>query len=320
MAFVRWLNEIRIGDLPWAGEKAATLGELAGRGYEVPRGFCITAEGCRSALSMNRIQSRVAARLAKIEIDDPIELEEAAEEIRAWIENVPLPPDVDSEILQAVNVLAPAPEQSPLAVRTSRLFEDLPNTSASGLPQAWLAVKSPGIVDYVCKCWAAPWSSGAIYYRHRKKIDPGRVMIGVIVQKLVQADTSGVMFTADPLTGVEAEIHIEGTVGLGEAIVAARTKGDHWVVSKKGLESSGEAIRERSIAVKAVMDVASPEGGLQSVAVPEEKQAAACLTDRQAVDLARLGLQIERDFSQPQVVEWCIAGDKTYVLQSRGMK
>jgi pyruvate,water dikinase len=139
--------------------------------------------------------------------------------------------------------------------------------------------------------------------------------MAVVVQPMIDAQAAGVMFTANPLTGATDEIHIDSTWGLGTAVIAARCKPDHFVVSKSDL-----AIRERVIPNKTVMDVVSPEGGVQSIGVANDQQNAASLSDEQVVALASLGKQIETQFKETQDIEWCRVGDTIWVLQTRLLK
>ncbi len=322
MAYIRWLSDIRQSDESSVGEKAAKLGELVAHGFEGVRGFCVTTEGAREAMGINQIPLRVTARLARIEIEDPIELEEAAEEIRAWVENLPLPPTLDKEILQATGTLAPNLQDALFAIRASRIVADVPNASAYAssaytLPQAWLAVKGNEMVDHICKCWATPWSSRAIYYRHHKRMDPGKASVAVVVQPMTEAQTSGVMFTADPQTGDKSRLVINAVWGINEGMLAARTGRDQFVVDKLAMESGKDSILDRSIATKAVSQVQSRGGGLKSIAVPAPKQAAPCLEDQQIFALARIGTRVERAFGEPQQIEWCIADGKVLLLQAR---
>lgn len=315
MPYVRWLEEIRIGDRAWAGEKAAHLGELLHAGFDVPRGFCITAAACRDALTASQSDTKILARLAKAQFDDPVELEAAAEEIRAWIEDMPMPSGLAAEIQAALGTLASDPARLSCAVRASRVVEDVSNPRASGLEQAYLAVvdaEADAVLDHVRKCWGTPWTSRAIYYRNRKKMDQKQVTMAVVVQPMVDAEAAGVMFTANPLTGATDEIHIDATWGLGEAIIAARWKPDHFVVAK-----SAGAIRERAVASKTVMEISTPAGGLQTIAVPQDQQERACLSDEQILALAALGKEIETHFKVPQDIEWCRSGEKLLLLQTR---
>ena len=310
---IKHLNETKLTDLALVGAKAAYLGELMHAGFAVPRGVCITAQAYRDTLDAHGIQPKIVERIKMTEIEDPVELEDCAEDIRDWIEQVPMPVNFVQEIQSATEAMKS--ETGLFAVRCSRVIEDVPNTAASGLQQAFLAVKSNAIIDCVRKCWSSPWNSRAIYYRNRKKIDQTSVTMAVVLQPMLNPDTSGVMFTANSLTGAADEIHVDATWGVGEAVIAARWKPDHFIVQKKLL-----AIRERMIASKAVMDMPSADGGLQTVSVATEKQNAACIGDEQIVALAKLGEQIEAQLKSAQDVEWCVSDGKIWLLQTRPLQ
>ncbi|MDE3091838.1 MAG: PEP/pyruvate-binding domain-containing protein, partial [Chloroflexota bacterium] len=252
MPYTRSLDEIRLIDRAWAGDKAAHIGELIHAGFNAPRGFCITADAYRDTLAANQIHAAIAARLKTTEIDDPVELEAAAEEIRAWIESAPIPAPMEQEIHAAAHALLGGAACPLFAVRASRVVEDVPNPAASGLQQAYLAVTADALLDHIRKCWSAPWNSRAIYFRNRKKIDQAQVTMAVVVQPMLNADAAGVTFTANPLTGAANEILTDATLGLGEAIIAARWKPDHFVVDK-----TNHAISDRVIVNKSVMETAT---------------------------------------------------------------
>jgi phosphoenolpyruvate synthase/pyruvate phosphate dikinase len=308
MPYVRSLDEIRLTDRTFAGEKAAHLGELIHAGFDVPRGWCVTADAYRDALAANQIDQKIAARLAATEIDDPVDLEQAAEEIRAWIESASMP----ASITQALQTPLGSLDSNALyAVRASRVIDDVPNPAASGLQQAYLGVPHAALIDHVLKCWAIPWNSRAIYFRHRKKIDPSTLTMAVVLQPMLNADAAGVMFTANPLTGAD-ELHIDATWGLGEAIIAARWKPDHFVVAKKD-----HAIVDRVVASKSVMERTAREGGLETVVVPADWQDLACLSDEQVAALAALGERVAGHFQSPQDIEWCRVDDEIFLLQTR---
>jgi pyruvate,water dikinase len=311
MPYVRSLTEITLDDQSSVGEKATHLGELIRAGFDAPRGICITADAYREAINARGIGEKISARIKATEIEDPVELEDCAEEVRAWIESAPMPAALEQELRAA---LEPLDAQS-FAVRASRVVADVPNPAASGLQQAYLAVPASALFDHIRKCWATPWNSRAIYFRNRKKMDQASVTMAVVIQPMLCADAAGVLFTANPLTGAAEEIHIDATWGLGAAVIAARWKPDHFVVEKQTL-----AIRERVIASKSVMDVAAPEGGIQTVGVAAEKQDAASLTDAQIAALAALGERVETHFGAPQDVEWCRIGNEIFPLQTRALR
>ncbi|MBI4789099.1 MAG: hypothetical protein HY782_18870 [Chloroflexi bacterium] len=316
MSLIRLLHEIRLGDKDQVGEKAAHLGELIYAGFDVPHGICITADAYRAILAENRIDAQIPARLAATDIDDPVELEEAAEEIRAWIENAAMPANLVQELVgqDASASQVPPLSYKPYAVRVSRIVEDVVNPRASGLAQAFLGVLgTDAVLAHVHKCWATPWTSRAIYYRHRKKMGQ-QVAVAVVVQPMVAADAAGVMFTANPLTMAEDEIHIDATWGLGEPVIAARWQPDRFVV-----RNSDMAIHTRDVASKQVMEIGAKDGGLETLSVPPEKQTLACLSDEQAVALAELGIQAQAHFGRPQDIEWCRVGDRFTIVQTRAL-
>lgn len=311
MPFLKSLTEIRITDHALVGDKAANLGELIRAGFDVPRGFCITADAYRGVIA-TPLHDKIIARIAACEIDDPVELEAAAEEIRAWIESAPLPSVLIDEIDNAIKTL----DGKSFAVRVSRIVEDVINPAASGLQQAFLCVVGiDTVLKNIRQCWSSPWNSRAIYFRNRKKMGQSQVTMAIVVQPMIDAEASGVMFTANPLTSATEEIHIDATWGLGEAIIAARWKPDHFVVAKNNL-----AIRTRAVPSKSVMDIVAPDGSFQTVAVAESKQDAACLSDEQIVALATIGKKIETHFNQTEDIEWCRVGDQISLLQTRPLK
>lgn len=313
--YVKRLDQIGMGDKEWAGHKAACLGELIHAGFDVPPGLVVGPDAYRATLAENQIDARITRRLSETEIDDPVELEAAAEEIRNLIERAPLRQDLAGEITTAIRDLASpdSPPRAGFAVRVSRLVEDVVNPRASGLAQAYLGVMGEqAILDHIRQGWATLWTSRAIYYRHRKKMDQKQIALAVVLQPMVEADAAGVMFTGNPITLATNEILIDATWGLGEAIIAARWKPDHFVVNKTNLE-----IQEREIGDKTVMEIVAPEGGLETVIVPLEQQTRACISDSQIAVLAEIGKRVEAHFKQAQDIEWCRIEDRIFLLQTR---
>lgn len=307
MAYLRPLNELRLADHAWAGDKAARLGEMIAAGFTVPAGVCIGAEAYREMIG-EPLNAEIVARLAKTEIEDPMDLESATDDIRAWIENAPLFESLVREVAEKMPL-------EPVTVRASRVIEDVPNPAASGVPQAFLGIVGvQNVLDHVRSIWSAPWNSRAIYFRHHKKITPQQVTMAVVVQPILNPDSAGVMFTANPLTGAPDEIHIDATLGLSAAIIAARWKPDHFVVQHDG------TIIKRAITTQVVMESPAPEGGIQAQAVPIEKQDAPALSDAQVHALAMLGQKIQAHFKSPQDIEWCCISDQIFVVQARPLK
>lgn len=308
MPSIHVLEGIGPEDRSWAGEKAVSLGALIRAGCATPPGFCISAEAYRRCIAENALEGRITQRLAGTDVDDPVELETSAEEVRGWIEHMVIPGDLLGEIETEVQKLHAAS----LAVRVSRIVEDVVNPRASGLEQAYLAVQPPAVVDYVRQAWATPWTSRAIYYRRRKKMDDRQVGVGVVVQAMANADAAGVMFTGDPLTLAPDEIHIDANWGLGESVNAARWRPQHFTIGKANL-----TILKREVPGQELMEIAAPEGGLQTVTVPPDKQAEPCLDDAQVLTLAALGKRLEDRMQVAQDIEWCRVGEQLLTLQTR---
>ncbi len=311
MSFLKPLEQIQLTDLNIAGAKAVYLGELIRAGFAAPRGFCLTSDAYRETIA-NPLNEKIGARIATTEMDDPVDLETATDEIREWIIKAPLAPALINDLENATTQLG----AKFFAVRASRVIDDVPNPAASGLPQAYLGVVgTASVLDAIRYVWATPWNSRAIYYRHRKKIAPHQVTMAVVIQPMINAEAAGVMFTANPLTGARDEIHLDATWGLGAAVIAARWKPDHFVISKNDL-----TIRERIIPSKTVMDRVASDGGIQTIVVPNDQQDTASLSETHATTLATLGKQIETHFQSPQDIEWCRVGDQVWILQTRPFK
>jgi pyruvate,water dikinase len=310
MRYVLWLNETNPGDENRVGEKAAVLAELIRLGLEVPLGFCLSSEAYQDILTAHGMMAKISARLDAIDVGDPAQLEQAAEEIRRWICDVPFADDVAQEIQSSLDIM----HSKFFAVRSSRTLTEVPDQASSGLHQAHLGVPMRQVLDAIRKCWATPWNSRAIYFRYRKKIGNDRVSIAVIVQTMIHSTAAGVLFTASPSGSRVDEMHIDGIWGLGEAVNAARWKPDHYV-----LDNATGAIREKSIATKTVMQVVAPHGGLQTIGVPDEKQTMGCLTDAQIMSLATIGKKAQAHFGASQDIGWCSLDDRIFVLQSRAL-
>jgi phosphoenolpyruvate synthase/pyruvate phosphate dikinase len=307
MEYVRWLNEVGESDKKWAGEKAASLGGISRVGIEVPRSFCLSARIYDELFVAQGLIEKIVARLGAIDVSDPTLLEPTAEEIRRWIVEAPFPNEIERQVREMLDKM----DCAFFAVRASRTLVDLPDAAYSGLQKAHLGVPASQVLDAIRRCWATPWNSHAIYLRHRKKIAPEQVSMAVLIQKMINADAAGVLFTASPSGGRLDEMHIDGVWGLGEAVNAARWKPDHYVLDK-----ANGAIREKTIATKTVMQVVAPEGGLQTIGVPQERQTSPCLTDSQLSTLAEVGKKADAHFQSAQDIAWCRAEETIFVLQT----
>lgn len=320
-AIVVWLEDVRKGDIRLVGGKCANLGELTAKGVTVPPGFAVTADAFRRFLEETKIGEVIQKTLTSGEGPrDPKQYEEASEEIRKIIESAPMPSDIASEVRIAYRDLEKKTgnSQVKVAVRSSATSEDLPDASFAGQQDTFLNVKGEdALVHYVQKCWSSLYTPRAIFYREEKGFPHEKVLISVGVQKMVESEVSGVIFTLDPVNGDPSKIIIESSWGLGEALVAGVVRPDRFIVDKGTLQ-----IVHKEIVPKMVEHVPNHETGLtMEREVLAERRNAASLGDEQVVELARLARDIEDHYQTPQDVEFAVerskSGQKVYVVQTR---
>ncbi|MFE5239498.1 MULTISPECIES: rifamycin-inactivating phosphotransferase [unclassified Streptomyces] len=291
------------------GGKAAHLGGLARiEGVGVPGGFCVTTSAFRRIMSEEpSIQDRLD-RLAGVDPDDRETTRTLSAEIRRAIEGIAVPDDLSAEITRALSGLG---EQAACAVRSSATAEDLPTASFAGQQDTYLNVLGPtAVLQHISRCWASLFTERAVTYRRHNGIDHRTVHMAVVVQRMVFPDASGVLFTADPVTGNRKVATVDAGFGLGEALVSGIVNPDVFKVR------DGEVVA-RTIAAKQRAVLALPTGGTREVAIDGQRQRQAALTDDQAVRLVRLGRRIEAHFGCPQDIEWCLTGDDFRIVQSR---
>src|SRR6266516_4782291 len=320
-AIVVWLENVRKDDIHIVGGKCANLGELTAKGVTVPPGFAVTADAVRRFLEETKIGEVIQKTLTSSNGPrDPKQYEEASQEIRKIIESAPMPSDIANEVRSAYRDLERKTNspQVKVAVRSSATSEDLPDASFAGQQDTYLNVKGEdALVHYVQKCWSSLYTPRAIFYREEKGFPHEKVLISVGVQKMVDSEVSGVIFTLDPVNGDPSKIIIESTWGLGEALVAGIVRPDRFIVDKGTLQ-----IVHKEIVPKMVEHVPNHKTGLTAQReVPAERRNASSLSDEQVVELARLARDIEDHYQTPQDVEFAVEGGKTghsvYVVQTR---
>ena len=296
-------------DLERGGGKGANLGELMTAGLPVPPGFCVTAAAYRRAVAQAGLGGAIEEALREVRADDPTSAEVASARITTLFEELFLPDDLAEEILAAHRGLG----GTPVAVRSSATAEDLPGASFAGQQVTSLNVRGEGeLLGAVRRCWGSLWSARAIAYRQRQGFRHDRVAVAVVVQRLVPAEVSGILFTANPVTGARDEIVVNAAVGLGEAVVGGLTTPDSFVLDRATL-----AVLERQTGRQEVETVLA-ERGTTERALGTERAAKPTLTEAQLAQLGRVGLRIEHHFGGPQDVEWAYdVGGRLWVLQAR---
>ena len=318
------LGSVGAGDRRAVGGKGAGLGELIRAGIPVPAGFAVTVEGFEYALRALDPGGEIRSEIARLPGEDAAAIAGATARVRARIAAAPMPPDVRDQIEAAYRRLA-APEAElgrgvPVAVRSSATSEDGAQASFAGLQDTYLWVRGADqLMDRVRACWASVYNAEAVAYRRCMNVAEDDLAMAVVVQRMVEPRCSGVMFTRSPTTGDRSVIAIEGSWGLGSALVGGDVTPDSFVVSKV----TGEIIR-RSIAVKLRLHRAGPGGeGVAADDVPGPLRERPCLADGDIAALARLGRRVEDHYGAPQDIEWAITdgtapGESMIaVLQSR---
>ncbi|RDI71165.1 phosphoenolpyruvate synthase [Halopelagius longus] len=305
---VVWLDDVRAADLGTVGGKAASLGELTAAGLPVPPGFVVTAETYRAFIEDAGIDEELFEAV-DVDHEDSAALKEAHERAHELIVETPVPEEVREEILAAYEEIG---EDAFVAVRSSATAEDLPDASFAGQQETYLNVQADDLVERVKECWASLFSQRAIYYRNRKDFPHEEVDIAVVVQEMVAAEKSGVMFTSHPSTG-EPRIIIEAAWGLGEAVVSGTVSPDNYVVDR-----GTKAVETATVADKKVMMEKDEETG-ETVEreVEEDRRNARVLSDEEISELVELGERVEEHYGEPQDVEWAVYEGDIYMLQSR---
>ncbi|QLG26388.1 phosphoenolpyruvate synthase [Halorarum halophilum] len=307
---VLWLDDVSAGDLETVGGKAASLGELTGAGLPVPPGFVVTAGTYRTFIEEAGIDEELFAAM-EIDPEDSAALKQAQETAHELILGTDLPDEVAEEIIDTYRTMGEDGEAF-VAVRSSATAEDLPDASFAGQQETFLNVREEALIRRVKECWASLFSQRAIYYRQQKGFPHDEVDIAVVVQRMVDAEKSGVMFTSHPSTG-EPQIIIEAAWGLGEAVVSGSVSPDNYVVDRETA-----AVDEVTVADKKVMMEKDLETG-ETVErdVPEDRREERVLSDAEIERLVELGRLVEDHYGDPQDVEWAIFEGDVYMLQSR---
>ena len=312
--YVQKFEDLNKSDIGIAGGKGANLGELTQAGIPVPPGFVVTAETYEKFMEDSGINDRVLDILDKIDINDTKALQAAAEEIKSIIIETPIPDDMVMFIKEAYNQLCQrvGEDDTDVAIRSSATAEDLPEASFAGQQDTFLHVSGDEeVIEYIRKCWASLFEARAIFYREENNFEHSKVLIAVVVQKMAIADKAGVMFTVNPSTGEEIAL-IEGSWGLGEAVVSGDVTPDNYQVDKTNNE-----IINVTISDKKVMYTNDESGTSVKVNVPENLRMERVLSDDELIELTEMGKRVQAHYGEPMDTEWAFERDNLFLLQAR---
>lgn len=306
--YILYFNEIDKNSLPYVGGKGANLGEMTKSGFPVPQGFCITTWSYRTFVQKSKEMNELFDQLVMVKPDDFKQICKLGQRIRDNLNSIPMPEDIKSAIVTSFKTTG---EDKSYAVRSSATAEDLPTASFAGQQDTYLNVHG---VDQLPKavqnCWASLFTDRAISYRAKNKFDHRLVFLSVVVQEMILPEVSGIMFTADPITGMRKTISIDASFGLGEALVSGLVNPDLYQV-RSGI------IIKKQISKKKIAIYSLPEGGTATKNISSEKQELQALADDRIIELSELGQKIEAHYNSEQDIEWAFALGKFYILQSR---
>lgn len=312
--YVKKFEDLNKSDIPIAGGKGANLGELTQAGIPVPPGFVVTAQTYEKFMLETGINDKVLSILDEIDINDTKALQAASEEIKAIINEAPIPEDMILFITEAYNQLCQRfdGDDVEVAIRSSATAEDLPEASFAGQQDTYLYVSGiDAVLEYIRKCWASLFEARAIFYREENDFEHAKVLIAVVVQKMANADKAGVMFTVNPSTGEEIAL-IEGSWGLGEAVVSGDVTPDNYQVDK-----ADNSVINVTISDKKVMYINDENETSIKVDVPEEKRNERVLSDEELIELTEMGKRIQAHYGEPMDTEWAFENGELFLLQAR---
>jgi len=267
--FVAWFDELGKEDIPLAGGKGANLAEMTRAGIPVPPGFIVTSDAYFHFLNRAGLEQEMRQLLEPLDVEDSQKLKEVSDKVKKKIFASSMPEEIANEIKEAYGKLG----RGLVAVRSSATAEDLPEASFAGQQRTFLNIQGEDeLLKAVQGCWASLFEPRAIFYREQQGFDHLKVGLAAPVQQMVQSETSGVMFTVEPLTNDTGCIIIEAVYGLGEAIVSGEVTPDYYVVDKTNL-----TIIDRQIARQEWQIIKNPQPhGIEEsnikISVPNPKQ------------------------------------------------
>ncbi len=308
-SYVLSFQEIDKTKLSMVGGKGANLGELSRlTGILVPEGFCITTEAYKKITGNDLELNSLLHELSYLKIEDRKKVAEVSNKIRMIIERISISKDIAEEITVFLSRIG---EKNSFAVRSSATAEDLPTASFAGQQDTYLNIMGKeAIMKHISKCWASLFTERAVTYRIQNGFDHRKVYLSVVVQKMIFPQVAGILFTADPVTSNRKVLSIDASFGLGEALVSGLVNADNYKVREGKI--IGKKISAKKLAIYGLKD-----GGTKEQAVEPVWQNRQVLTDEQILQLENLGRKIEEHFGCPQDIEWCLADETFYIVQSR---
>lgn len=352
MPYIKFFDRISKKDSSIAGGKGASLGEMTrlfeprqARYNPIPPGFVVLAQAFEDFLTKNNLVAEVEEELAQINFEDPNSVEETSERLRGLIEKVAIPKEIIEEVTKGYQTLRNRETKKLrnndffVAVRSSATAEDSSVASWAGELETYLYTNSQSLISNLKLCWSSLFTPRALFYRHEKALEQTKISVAVVVQKMINAEVSGVTFTVHPVSKDSNQMVIEAGWGLGEAIVGGLITPDTYVVKKPPLDSprgpAGQArgkktkeqrnretkeefmILDINVSEQNQMIIQDKKGGTKTIEAPRQARGRQKLTGKQIIELAKICQKIEEHYRSPQDIEWCLEKNKFFIVQSR---
>ncbi len=312
--FVVWFSEIDKDDVALVGGKGANLGEMTKAKFPVPNGFIVTSHAYYAFIRENNFSAKIKHLLESANFDKPDSLSQVSSHIKKLIIDGRLSKELVGDVFRAYSKLGTVFDDALVAVRSSATAEDLANASFAGQQETFLNVRGEAVLlKKIKEGWASLFNARALFYRHEQHFDHLKVGIALVVQKMVESEKSGIMFTLDPVTNDKSKIVIEAIYGLGELIVQGEENPDHYEVLKKNFS----IISKKSVLQKKMLKkIGTKNKEIKLTKAQGEKQK---LSDKEIIRLAKLGERLEKHYYFPQDSEWAIEKNKLFIVQTRAV-
>ena len=330
MKNILWLKEISKNNIPEVGGKGANLGEMFNAEFPVPNAFVVTSAAYIRFLEESGIQTEINNTLNSLDVENAANLKEASEKIQDKVLSYQIPNDIKKEIIEAYSnlnvnneLINKAPEalsfikvgreNSFVAVRSSATAEDLPEASFAGQQETYLNVRgNEQVIQAIHQCWASLYTARAIYYRVKNNFEHSKVNIAVVVQKMIDSEKAGVMFSINPSTNAK-EVIIEASFGLGDAVVSGSISPDKYIVDKEDLRIKDTKVNRKEWLLYRDQNT----GRTTKRILNDEKANAQVLTEQEIRRIAELAISVEKYYNSPQDMEFAIDENKLFLLQAR---
>lgn len=311
-ALVVNFDDVGKDDVKLVGGKGANLGEMTQNKFPVPPGFIVTAHAYFQFIKENNLQTKITHLLNTVNFNSHDSLQQVSNHIKKLIEDGTMSDELAKDVVKRYRRLGGTFKDALVAVRSSATAEDLPTASFAGQQETYLNVQGDAnLLLKIKEAWASLFDARAIFYRHEQKFDHFKVGIAIPVQRMVESEKSGIMFTLDPVTNDRTKIIIEAIYGLGEYIVQGKVTPDHYEVVKNQL-----TILEKKMAKQTIMYQKKGKDNREEK-VPKYLQEKQKITDKHILELAALGKKLEEHYYFPQDSEWAIEKGKVYLVQTR---